>query len=72
MKRHNLPLYAQRHERAIRAASAGNEFCLYEAEPGDKWRGFLIGRWDWNGGGFLPSRGGRTIPEAVEAWIRGE
>ena len=71
MKRHTLPLHAQRHERAIRAAAAGIEFCLYEAEPGDPWRALLIGPSTWNGGGFLPSMPGWTIPAAVDAWMRG-
>lgn len=54
----------------LRADAQDDAFVIYEAPPFAPWRGYLIGPADWNGGGFLPASPGRTIPAALEAWLK--
>lgn len=50
-------------------AEASPRLRFYLAEPVDIWQGVLVGHAGWNGLGLLPCRPGRSMAEAMQAWL---
>lgn len=46
------------------------ELCVYEAEDGDFWTGFIAGHAGWNGEGMLPGEPMRSFALAFSTWVR--
>ncbi|MES2244916.1 MAG: hypothetical protein V4639_18765 [Pseudomonadota bacterium] len=47
-----------------------HELCVYEAEDGDRWTGFIAGRPGWNGEGIVPSEPMSSFALALSTWVR--
>lgn len=46
------------------------ELCIFEAEEGDKWKGFIAARAGWNGKGLLPCEPMISFAMALHVWVR--
>jgi hypothetical protein len=49
--------------------TAGIDLCVYEAEQGDDWRGFVAAGAGWTGAGMLPDRPSLSFGLALYAWV---
>jgi hypothetical protein len=46
------------------------ELCVYEAEDGDSWTGFIAGHAGWCGEGMPPSEPMPSFALALSTWVR--